>query len=121
MLALERIVAQNQRREEDLLGEAVAGAGPAIVAGGGGDVVKNIVHAAEFFVEDVLHVLFGFRCGPGIDPAGHFDDYIEGLIVAGLRLHVVEPGHDFVHGVKRRPDLFALVEPVKYSVGKALR
>src|ERR1035438_4258365 len=60
----ERVVAQSQWIEEALLGETVAGPGPTVVAGSGGQIVEHLVHTAVFGFQDILHVLFGFRRGP---------------------------------------------------------
>ncbi len=109
----EFVAAQGQRVEKDLLGEAVAGLRPAVVSGGGGQLVEDIVHAAVFGIEDVLHVLFGFRFGPFVRPTGHAFEHRQRLPVAGQRIHIEHAGHDFVDRVERSPHGFARVQAVK--------
>ena len=113
MLALQLVAPHGQRREKNLLGEAVAGSRPAVVASHSGEVVENLVHPAVFGVQDVLHVIFRFRRCPHIDPAREFDENFEGLIVIGLGFHIEQAGHDFVQGVVRSPDIHAAIQAIE--------
>ena len=116
--ALQLIAPHGQGCKEHLLREAIAGSRPAVIARDGGEVVKDLVHPAVLGIQDVLHMLFGFRCRPCIDPAREFDEDVKCLLIAGLGFHVEQPGHDFVQGVKRNPDLLAAVEAIEEFGGE---
>ena len=103
MQAAQFVAPRGQRIDEALLLEAVAGFGPLIVIGGGREVVEHFGHAAEFVVQDLLHVGFALGGAPPVGPSGHALHHLKRLFVVGQAVHVVEPGHDLVDGVEGRP------------------
>ena len=42
-----------------------------------------------------------------------FSRHVKRLLIAAVHIHVEIPGHDFVNGVERRPNLLALAQAIK--------
>ena len=63
--------------------EPVADLRPAVVVGGGGEMVQRLGDAAELDGEDLLHVLFGLGGRPFIRPRRHAFQHLKRLLVAG--------------------------------------
>ena len=115
---LQFIAMGGERIEEGFLVETLRDFEIVIFAGNGVEVAEHFSHAAEFSAEHTLHVLVAERTGIACGPASHFLTHVEGLLVVAINVHVEQSSHDFVDGIKRRPDPFALAQAIEELNGK---
>ena len=107
-----------QRIEEDFFVEAPCHGEILPFTGDRIQIAQYFSHAAVLGSEHALHVVITQRTGPDFYPPGHFLDYIEGLHVARVQVHVEQTGHDFVHGVEGRPHRDALPQTIEQLLRK---
>ncbi len=113
MQTLQFVAMGRQRIEKHLLVEALRNFKILFLSGDGIQVAQTFSHASVFGSEHALHVVITHGLGITRGPLRHLLGYLEGLRVAAMRIHIEIASHDFVDGVKRRPDPLALAQPVK--------
>ena len=79
----------------------------------GVEVPEHFIHAAEFSLQDSLHVLVADALLPMVDPTRHAFGHRQRLIVSAVDVHVQEACHDFVISVEGSPDLAPLAQAIE--------
>src|SRR5437588_7666746 len=118
MQTFEFVAMPRQRIEERLLIEAVRHAEVLFFTRQGMQIAEYLSHAAVLGSKHALHVVITQRTGPDFYPPGHFLDYIEGLRVARVQVHVEQARHDFVDSVEGRPHRDALPQTIEQLLRK---
>ena len=113
MQPFEFIAARGERIEEPLLVEALRQSKILLFARDAVEVGEDFAHPAVFLLKHALHLLVAQRIGPVPYPARHFLCCLQRLLVAGQGVHVKMPGHDFVIGVERSPNLDSIAQAVE--------
>ena len=113
MQSLEFIAVCRERIEEPLFVEALCQSKILALSRHAVEIGEHFAHPAVLHQQRALHLLFAQRVRPTLHPAGHLLDSFQRLFVAGQRVHVEMPGHDFVNRVERSPNVHAITQPVK--------
>ena len=116
--AAQLVATLGERDEDPVVVETPGERAIARLAGHGGELVEEIVHAAVFDVEDPGHLCVVELRGPAAGPVGHPASHLERLAVAAQRVLVEQSRHDLVERVEGRPDPLAREEPVEETLGE---
>ena len=105
VIAVEHVLVGCEGHEHLLVLEAVAEVAVLGVTGDGIEIEGRLIHSAVLGQQDALPFIIGEGFGVGVGPVGHLDGDIEGLLVAGVLVHIDHAGQNLVVGVEGRPDV----------------
>ena len=88
------------------------------VAGDGIQICQRLGHAALLVFERPLHLVVRNAVHAEFHPVGHFFGDGQRLFVATQAICIEKSGENFVQGIPRRPDRFALLDAVNERFGK---
>ena len=113
MQALQFVAVHGKRVQERGLLELAGDGKIALFAGEAVEVDQHLVHAAVLHAKDALTLLVAHVGKIGGHPSRHAFRYFESFFIAGLDVHIHQPGHDLVAGIERCPDILSKCQPLE--------
>ena len=106
-----------ERIEERRLLEEMRDVEIPLLAGQSVQVRHHLVHATVLGAQHELALIVADALEVRLHPAGDALGRLQRLLVAGVNIHVYQPGHDLVQRVERRPHLAALRQCLEQRLG----
>ena len=112
VIAVEHVLVGCKGLEHLLVFEAIAQVAVLGVPRDGVEVEGRLIHSAMLGEQDALPLVIGDGFGVGVGPVSHLEGDVEGLLVAGVLIHIDHAGQNLMVGVEGSPDLLMGAEAV---------